>query len=158
MNPSRILPLAALVVAVFLTACGGGSSDAPTAADAKAAYAPVQTKIKGLGTDIGAAVAQASSATDAELATQFDALADRGRAQKAEIDAVEVPDSLVAERNALRDALDKGTDDLTDIATASKASDAAAARTAAEKLISDSEQIREARDAFGAALAAEAKQ
>lgn len=157
MNPSRILPLAALVAAVSLAACGGGS-DAPTAADAKAAYAPIQTKIKSLGTDIGGAIGGASQATDAELAQQFDALADRGRAQKAEIDGIDVPDSLAALRNALRNALSKGTDDLTDIATASKASNAAAARAAAEKLVADSEQIRSARDAFEAALAEEAKQ
>lgn len=100
---------------------------------------------------------QASDETDAQLAAQFDALAARGRAQKAALDAVDVPDSLTAERNALRDALAKGTDDLTDIATASKASDAAAARTAAEKLVADSEQIRSARDAFETALATEAQ-
>lgn len=152
MQKTRIAAiLAVLVTALSLTACGGGS-DAPSLDDAQAAYTPVKAKIVSLGTDIGAAIGQAPKQTDAELATNFAALAERGRAQKAALDGLDVPDDAVAARNALRDALAKGTDDLSDIATASKASDAAAARTAAEKLVADSEQIRSTRSAFEAAL------
>jgi hypothetical protein len=153
MTTSRIAPLAALGAALTLAACGSSSSG-PSAADARAAYAPIKTQVVSLGTDIGTAIGEAPKETDAQLATQFDALSARGRKEKAALDALQLPDSVVAARNALRDALRKGTDDLSDIATAAKASDAAAARTAAEKLVADSEQIRTTRAAFEQALSA----
>lgn len=151
MTMRRLLPLAALLAAFALAGCGGGS-DQPSASDAQTAYSSVRTQLTGLGSSIGVAITAASRETDAQLAAAFSALAARGRAAVARLDELDVPDDLVAKRNALRDAVEKGTGDLSDIATAARASDAAAARTAAQQLIADSQQIREARAAFERAL------
>lgn len=154
MTMRRLLPLAALLAAIALigAGCGGGSSDQPSASDAQSAYASVRTQISTLGGSIGGAIGGASRETDVQLADAFAALAARGRAAVARLDDLEVPDDLVAKRDALRDAVDKGTGDLTDIATAARASDAAAARTAVQQLIADSQEIRDARAAFERAL------
>jgi hypothetical protein len=151
MPTRRLLPLTALLAAVALSGCGGGSGQ-PSAADAKAAYASARAQIVGLGGSIGAAIGAASRETDVQLASAFDALATRGRAAVATLDALRVPGSLAAKRDALRNALEKGVGDLVDIASAARASDASAARTAAEQLISDSRTIRQARAAFERAL------
>lgn len=146
----RLLPLAVLLVAVAAAGCG--SSDAPSADDAKSAYQSVRTQISGLGSSIGTAIEGAGRSTDSQLSETFSSLKERGRSAVARLDDVKVPDSLDDERQALRDALSKGTDDLADIATAAKASDAAAARTAAQQLVSDSQDIRDARAKFEQAL------
>lgn len=149
MTIRRLLPLAALLATAALIGCGGSSQ--PSAADAKTAYAPLRVQIVTIGGSIGAAIT-AASRTDVQLESAFSALAARGRAAVARLDSLKVPDSLVAKRDALRDAIDKGTGDLSDIATAARAHDAAAARTAAEQLVSDSQQIGTARAAFESAL------
>ncbi len=150
MTIRRLLPLAALLATAALIGCGGSSQ--PSAADAKTAYAPLRVQIVTIGGSIGAAITAASRETDVQLESAFSALAARGRAAVARLDSLKVPDSLVAKRDALRDAIDKGTGDLSDIATAARAHDAAAARTAAEQLVSDSQQIGTARAAFESAL------
>ncbi len=150
MTMRRLLPLAALIAALALAACGG--SGQPSAADAQSAYGPVRTQIVALGGSIGDAMSNASRQTDVALATTFAALVVRGHAAVARLDELDVPSDLVAERNALRDAIEQGTGDLSDIATAARAHDAAAARTAASQLVTDSEQIKQARDAFEKAL------
>jgi len=150
MTMRRLLPLAALLAAIAIAGCGG--SDQPSAADAQSAYKPLRTQIVALGGSIGDAITNAGRQTDVALASTFAALAARGRSAVARLDELDVPKDLVAERNALRDAIDKGTGDLSDIATAARAHDAAAARTAASQLVTDSEQIKQARDAFEQAL------
>jgi hypothetical protein len=155
MTTRRLLPLAALVAAVLIAGCGGSgtkTTSAPSASAAQAAYVPVQTQIKSIGTDIGTAISGAPKATDAALTTQFSGLATRARTEVTAVDGLVVPAQVTATRTALRDALDKGAGDLQDIATASRAHDAAAARTAAEKLVADSEVIRSARAAFERSL------
>ncbi len=152
MTIRRLLPLAALLAAAALIGCGSSGSSQPSASDAKAAYAPLRVQIVAIGGSIGAAITAANRETDVQLESAFSALAARGRAAVARLDSLKVPDSLVAKRDALRDAIDKGTGDLSDIATAARAHDAAAARTAAEQLVSDSQQIGTARAAFESAL------
>jgi cytochrome c556 len=150
MTMRRLLPLAALLAAVAAAGCG--SSDAPSADDAKTAYQSVRTQLSELGTSIGGAIQGAGRSTDSQLSETFSSLKENGRDTVARLDDIKVPDSLDDERQALRDAVAKGTDDLADIATAAKASDAAAARTAAQQLVSDSQDIRDARVKFEQAL------
>lgn len=157
MTIRRLLPLAALLAAVLLIGCGSSDSDQPSASDAQSAYSSVRTQVMTLGSSIGTAITSASRETDAQLSSAFSALAAQGHAAVERLDALDVPDDLVAKRNALRDAIQTGTGDLSDIATAARASDAAAARTAAQQLIADSEQIRTARMQFEQALNAATK-
>jgi len=155
MTMPRLLPLAALLAAVALAGagCGGDSgSDGPSAADTQTAYSSVRAQITGLGDSIGTAITGASRDNDAQLADAFARLNARGQAAVARLQALEVPDELKDERQALSDALDQGTGDLADIASAARASDPAAASKAVQQLIADSQQIRDARAAFERAL------
>jgi hypothetical protein len=140
-----------VTVALIGAGCGGGS-DQPSADDAQSAYSSIRTQISGLGDSIGSAMTGASRQTDVQLANSFSQLDDRAQATVERLQALEVPDDLRDERQALSDALDQGTGDLADIARAARASDAAGARAAAQQLIADSQQIRDARAAFERAL------
>ena len=158
MTTRRLLPLAGAVAVLALAGAGcGGGSDQPSAADAQTAYASIRAQIRGLGGSIGTAIGDASRETDAQLSSAFAQLNDRGQAAVARLEALDVPADLADERQALRDALEQGTADLADIARAAKASDADAARQAAQQLIEDSQTIRDARARFESALDAAAK-
>ncbi len=158
---SRVLATAAaaLVLAVAaLTGCGdddggsgtGGSITTTTSprlsvAGAAAAWAPIRVEVVAIGQDIGTAVTQARSASDAEIADQFTALTVRTEAAVARLESLNVPARVDTALDELRVALQDGADDLRAIATAARAGDAQAAREAVERLVSDSEGIREAR-------------
>ncbi|HKG38577.1 MAG TPA: hypothetical protein VKB25_06270 [Conexibacter sp.] len=152
MTIRRLLPPAALLAAVALIGAGCGSSDEPSADDAQSAYQSVRAQIAGLGDSIGPAITGAGSETDAQLSRAFAQLQARGQAAVERLQGLEVPDELKEKREALGDALDRGTADLADIARAARDSDAAAARAAVEDLIADSQEIRDARAEFERAL------
>lgn len=154
MTMPRLLPLAALlaVAALIGAGCGSSSDDQPSAADAQTAYSPIKVQITGLGESIGTAMTSASRESDAEFADAFAQLNVRGHAAVARLNALEVPNDVKDERQAFSEALARGTADLTDIASAARASDAAAARAAVKQLIADSQQLGDARAAFERAL------
>lgn len=151
--------LAAAALALAGAGCGGddGSTSSTsaqtattqttrlTATGAAAAYAPVRAEIVALGRDIGTAVNEASSASDAQLADRFSALTVRAEAAAARLEALTVPAALSTSFDDLRQALQTGAADLRAIATAARQHDAQAAREAAQRLVSDSAGIREAR-------------
>ncbi len=150
------LTVSLVLAAVPLAGCGSSSSGGGSAspADARSAYAPVKTELSGLGDAIGNAVGGAAKQTDAALATQFGALATRGHAMVASLNALKLPSSLTTSAHALSDAVASGTSDLTAISSASKAHDKAAVSTAARKLFADSEKIASTRKTFEQQLAA----
>ncbi|MFL5816483.1 MAG: hypothetical protein ACJ76L_02675 [Conexibacter sp.] len=153
MTTRQLLPAALLAaVALIGAGCGGSSDDEPSAADAQTAYGPVKAQITGLGESIGTAMTSASRETDVEFAHAFAQLDARGHAVVARLNALEVPNDLDDERQAFSEALARGTADLADIASAARASDAAAARGAVKQLIADSQQLGNARAAFERAL------
>lgn len=154
MTIRRLFPLAASLATVALigAGCGSSDSDQPSAADAQSAYSSIRTQISGLGDSIGAAMTGANRQTDVQLSEAFAQLNDRAQATVERLQALDVPDELRDEQQALSDALDQGTGDLADIARAARSSDAAGARAAAQQLIADSQQIRDARAAFERAL------
>jgi hypothetical protein len=155
MTITRALPLAALLTAAALVGAGCGSdasSDEPSAADASAAYRSIRTQIVSLGDSIGQEITSARTETDAQLTSAFDDLDARGRAAVARLQGLDVPAELDDELQALRDALDRGTQDLADIASAAQAHDASSASSAVRQLIADSRTIGDARDDFEHAL------
>jgi hypothetical protein len=144
------LPLTALLVAAALVGCG--DSDEPSADDAKAAYESVQTRLSNLGDSIGRQLQSAGGQSDEALERAFGELQARADAATEQLRGLDVPDDLADERDALRDAVDRGTDDLGDVVSAVRGADVDAAREAVEQLVADSEAISEARDAFERAL------
>ena len=144
------LTLAALLAA--FAAAGCGSSDSPSADDAKPTYEPLSAEVAALGRSAATAVVNAKRSTNRELLSTFPSLAERGRATIARLDQLDVPDDLDDERRALRDALDKGIDDLDDLALAAKVGDPDAAYRAAAQLTADSPDIRSARAALDRAF------
>lgn len=155
--------VAALLLAAGLFAgCGSDDDGSTTAAstpattvsvtEAAAAYAPIRAEVLAIGRDIGTTVTGATGETDAALATQFSDLAERTEAAVARLEALEVPADLDTALDDLREALQTGADDLRDIAEAARAHEPQAAREAVQRLVSDSDGIREARAEVDRAL------
>jgi hypothetical protein len=156
----RTPTLAALLVtgAAAIAAAGCGSSDdsstttGPTAADAQDAYAATKSKLSNLGSRIGAALSGASGQSVDQLESQFSDLQQQAQQQVDAIRDLDVPGQLADERDALSDAVDKGKDDIRELVAAVRDKDAAAARTAAQNLVTDSATIKSARQKFESAL------
>ncbi len=147
---TRLLPLLALLAAVALIGCGG--DDSPSADDASSAYESVQSRLQNLGQDVGRQLQDARNQTNARLERAFDELQTRANEATEQLRDLDVPGDLADERDALRDAVDRGTDSLGDVVQAIRDADADAAGEAAQQLVEDSEAIRTARQKFEQAL------
>jgi hypothetical protein len=152
MTTPRLLPPTALLVSAALIGAGCGGSSQPSASDAQTSYSSIKTQISGFGESIGTAMTSASRETDVEFADAFVQLNVKGHVLVARLNALKVPNALKAQRQAFSDELARSTTDLADIASAARASDAAAARAAVKQLIADSQQLGNARAAFERAL------
>lgn len=137
--------LTAILAALVLAACGGSSgSDAPTTADFRTEYAPISAVIRGIGDDIGAAVTDAKSKTDAQLQAQFGELAKRTGTAADALAETQPPDDAAIQqaRRQLITGVRQGASDLAAISTAASLSDAAAAKAATIKLIEHSAAVK----------------
>ena len=137
--------LTAILAAVALAACGGSSGgDAPTTADFRTEYAPISAVIRGIGDDIGAAVTNAKTKTDAQLQSQFGELAKRtGTAADALANTHPPDDAAIKQaRTQLITGVRQGASDLAAISAAASLSDAAAAKAATIKLIKHSAAVK----------------
>ncbi len=147
MRSRRLIPLAAVLAAVALAGCG---SDTP-ADDAKSAYESVQTSVDELG-DIRRTLGEAQrvgidrtrDALD-QLSREADEAADRLR-------AVDVSADLRDERDALNDALEESGRAIDDAVVAITNRDTQALLDATREVVTSSELVRRARDAFERAL------
>jgi hypothetical protein len=149
---SKCLALIVVAGALAFAGCGSSSDNGPSAKDAQTQYKPIDTSIGSLGDQLGTSIANASSATDVQIGTQFDTLATSARHQVANLKKLDVPSDLTAKRDALADALSTGVDDLETIAAAAKSHDAASAETATRKLLVDSKEIKQSRTELNAAI------
>ncbi|MEV4421023.1 DUF4344 domain-containing metallopeptidase [Patulibacter sp. NPDC049589] len=172
-RPVPALLLATVLAAAALTGCGGGddqeakappatttATPAPDGASAAAfrrAVASAKTTVGSIGTDIETAIQGADKVSDAQLAQQFSALADRASAALTTLDGITVPAGAEDEVAALKTAVQTGTNDLRAIAQAADQSDAQAAKTATEALIAHSPAIGTAGDALVAVAGVTAK-
>ena len=137
--------LTAILAALALAACGGSSGgDAPTTADFRTEYAPISAVIRGIGDDIGVAVTNAKSKTDAQLQAQFGELAKRtGTAADALAETQPPDDAAIKQaRTELITGVRQGASDLAAISTAASLSDAAAAKAATIKLTKHSAAVK----------------
>lgn len=137
--------LTAILAALVLAACGGSSGgDAPTTADFRTEYAPISAVIRGIGDDIGVAVTNAKSKTDAQLQAQFGELAKRTGTAADALAETQPPDDAAIQqaRTELITGVRQGASDLAAISTAASLSDAAAAKAATIKLIKHSAAVK----------------
>ena len=145
----RHAPLAAAVLAALgLAACGGGSGEE----DYKDDFPPLSREIVSLGREVGESIENAGESSDRELAGDFAGFATELGDIHRELDELEPPDDLADEQDALSSAIGEVHGSLEDIADAAEESDPDAARQATIELIQRSEELRETRRALALAV------
>jgi hypothetical protein len=145
--------LLALVVVFALGGCGSsggssGSSSTTATSDFNTAYASVSAQLKAVGTQIGTALTNARGQSNAALATEFSGLSAAFDAAKTKLAALSPPSADKAEFDALNSAMGNVSNDLHAIVAAAKSGDVAAARTAAQKFVTDAAPLKAARAAL----------
>jgi hypothetical protein len=149
MGRRRLLVVLVSVCALAPTAAPAGAAAPPL----KAQFAPLNTQIKKIGTDIGTAITGADTVTDVKLATTFRGLARRAAASAAAVAKLKGAKGANAiTQRQLQLALAKGAIDLSQIATAADAHSAKDAKAATLALIRDSTPITAARTKLAKAL------
>jgi molecular chaperone GrpE (heat shock protein) len=137
----------------LLSGCGssssGSSSSSPSAgsssstqasqssAQFKAAITPVLNSFKRASQATGAALQQARSQTDAQLASTFQQLATKWKSALAKLETLQPPPRFAAAYSRLKSQVSGVAADLAAISTAAQNHNASAAKTATIKLIKD---------------------
>jgi len=145
--------LAVLALSVSLAACGESETDKYVDD-----YKPLNDKLLAIGSDLGNAVDDVESKSDATLAKQFSGLATRLETLNDEIAALDTPADLKDESKALNEALDATAGDVEDIAEAAKKNDAQAAAAATVELSTDAQEVNTAQNKLAKATGAEVGQ
>jgi hypothetical protein len=144
--------LAAIVA--FVGGCGGSSSKtssspgssasttrtsqtSQSAAQFKAAVAPVLKQFKNASHRTGVALQHANTQSDAQLATTFQQLAATWGAALTHFESLHPPPSLTAAYHRLKGQVSNVKSDLKTVASAARGHEAGAAKAAATKLIDD---------------------
>jgi hypothetical protein len=146
-------PFVLMVTCAGLLALGAAPAGAATQPTLKQAFAPLNVKIKKIGTDIGSALKATSNQTDVQAAAQFKLLAQRGAVLTIAVTKLKGAKgtTLVTQRQ-LALALARGATDLANISSAAKAHNATKAKAATLALIKDSPPITTARTKLAKAL------
>ncbi len=156
---SRITGSAAIAAAlVALSGCGGSSSSSSSsnastgssstsatqttqtsesATQFKAAITPVLNQFKNASQRTGAAIQQASSQTDAELAAAFRGLQAKWKSALAKLETLQPPPQFTAAYGRLKRQVSGVDADLGAIVSAAQSHNAAGAKAAATKLVND---------------------
>lgn len=166
MTPSRTRPgswiirsAAFAATLVLLSGCGGSSSSSSSssalvsssstsqtsetsqtnqsASQFKAAIAPVLNQFKSASQATGAALQQANSQNDAQVAATFQQLAGEWKSALTKLETLQPPPQFTAAYNRLRSQVRKVKADLAAIASAAQTHNATAAKDAVTKLIKD---------------------
>ena len=141
---------------VLLSGCGGSSSSssssgAPASSSStsqtsqtsqsagqfKAAIAPVLNQFKSASQATGAALQQASSQNDAQLAATFQQLAATWGAALTKLEMLQPPPQFTATYNRLKSQVSKVKADLATIVSAVQSHNVGAAKAATTKLVND---------------------
>jgi hypothetical protein len=138
-RPRHLLILVIALALVSLTACGSkSSSDKPDPVAAyEQGYRPAVRAMKAISKDTGDAVVDARNHTDAQLVTQFRALATRWQGQLSRLEILKPTSALAADHKTLTTAATRVEADLHAIVTAAATHDADAARQASASLVTD---------------------
>jgi chromosome segregation ATPase len=147
-------PLAALVAAMLavlgIAACGGGDDDQDQAFQDD--FPALSDRIVSLGEEVGNTIETAETASDEELAQEFDDFAQELGDLRRQLEDLEPPEDLTDERDDLASAMDSVRTSLEDIASAAEDGDPDAAREATVQLIDSSNELREARRELATAV------
>lgn len=146
-------PLALLVLALPLAACGESETDKYVDD-----YKPLNDKLLEVVSDVGRATEGFESKSDAALEKQFTALSARLEDVNKEIAALDTPADLQDEAKALNDKLTAMTGDVEDLANAAGDNDAQAAAAATLQLSTSVEEVNTAQKKLAKATGAEAGQ
>ena len=141
---------------LLLSGCGGtssssSSSSAPASSSStsqtsetsqsagqfKAAIAPVLNQFKSASQATGAALQQASSQNDAQVAAAFQQLAAKWTSALAKLETLQPPPHFTAAYNRLKSRVSRVTADLAAIVSAAQSHNATAAKDATTKLVND---------------------
>jgi hypothetical protein len=113
------------------------SQTTPTAAQFSATIAPVLNQFKNASQRTGAALQQAGSQTDAEVAAAFRAVETRWKSALAKLETLRPPPQFISAYNRLKTQIRRVDTDLAAIVSAAQTHNAAAAKTSATKLVND---------------------
>jgi hypothetical protein len=113
------------------------SQTAPAPAQFSAAIAPVLNQFKNASQRTGAALQQAGSQTDAQVAATFRGLEARWKSALTKLETLQPPPQFTSSYNRLKSQIRRVDADLAAIVSAAQTHNAAAAKTSATKLVND---------------------
>jgi hypothetical protein len=140
---AKLTCAAALTVGLAAAGCGsGGHSSTASQTSFKSGFAVSQRIFRSFGTDIARDITGAGNKTDAQLATEFRALADRAGQQATQLAALQPPAKYKRLIATLVAGFHATKADLSLIATAATHNDAASAAGATRTLLRDAARIK----------------
>jgi hypothetical protein len=139
--------LAAGVASLAIAGCGGDDG-----ASFEEDYPAVSDRLVTLGEQIGQAIEDAPTESDAALADQFGGFARQLGNLRQDLEELEPPEELADERDDLAAAMGDARTSLQGIATAAQEGDPQAAREATLELVDGSAELRDARQALTSAV------
>lgn len=143
---NRTLASGAVALAIALAGCGGSSG--PSLSSFKSGFSKDKTQFKQLGTDLRTSLTQAGSKTDAQLATELSALADRAKTQATQLSKLNPTSKYKSELNTLVSSMNAVGANLKQIATAATKHDAKTARALTATLVQDAAKVQSSEEAI----------
>ena len=143
-------PLALLVLAVPIAACGESEKDKYIDD-----FKPLNDELLTVGRDLGTAVDGADKKSDAALAKEFSGLVTRLKDVNQDIGDLDTPAELEDEALTLNVRLDATIADMENIAKAARANDAEGAAAATVELSTDAQKVNAAQNRLAKATGAE---
>jgi hypothetical protein len=134
---ARSRMLVALIATLWLLSGCGGSSSSDQTAKFKQSFSSTANQFRETSQAIGAAIQQAGSQTDAQLAATFRDLAARWQRQVSRLRTLQPPSSVAADFNTMTGAATRAEADLSAIAAAVNRHSGSAAKQATTGLVTD---------------------
>jgi hypothetical protein len=139
MRRSLVTVIAAALV-LPLASCGGSSG--PSTASFKQAFSEQEVQLKALDVAIANAVTGARKKSNAELASEFGALANQATVRAGALGQLNPPSNYRAELDTVQSSVTQVAGTLNSIEAAAAANDVGAAKAAAETLVTEALQIK----------------
>lgn len=147
--------IAGALLSGALGGCGGAS--APSLSAFRTGFATQKQSFHRLGLDLQQAIATAQNKSDAQLASEIGALAQRAKAQASSLAQLNPPGPFKANLHQLEAGFNAVSADLSQIATAATKHDRTGAQSATVALIRDASSVKTADTAISSRLSAPAK-